>query len=91
MSWQHVRPARFLLPVPDGVDAAEAVCIPLAYLTAFQMLTRYRRVERHASRRRALGELMRPVSAARGAGNPCRSGNRHPPHTQFCSWFAAIC
>src|SRR5271166_6497264 len=34
-----VRPARFLVPVPDGVDTAEAVCIPLAYLTGFQMLT----------------------------------------------------
>jgi NADPH:quinone reductase-like Zn-dependent oxidoreductase len=39
-----IRPARFLVPVPDGVDAAEAVCIPLSYLTAFQMLTRYRRL-----------------------------------------------
>ena len=39
-----IRPARLLVPVPDGVDAAEAVCIPLAYLTAFQMLTRYRRL-----------------------------------------------
>ena len=28
-----IRPARFLVPVPDGVDPAEAVCIPLAYLT----------------------------------------------------------
>jgi NADPH:quinone reductase-like Zn-dependent oxidoreductase len=37
-----IRPARFLVPVPDGVDPAQAVCIPLAYLTAFQMLTRYR-------------------------------------------------
>ncbi|MGO9949441.1 MAG: alcohol dehydrogenase catalytic domain-containing protein [Steroidobacteraceae bacterium] len=37
-----IRPARFLVPVPDGVDPTEAVCIPLAYLTAFQMLTRYR-------------------------------------------------
>src|SRR6202051_4371613 len=36
----ELRPARFLVPVPDGLDAAEAVCIPLAYLTAFQMLTR---------------------------------------------------
>ena len=36
-----IRPAEFLVPVPDGVDPAEAVCIPLAYLTAFQMLTRY--------------------------------------------------
>ncbi len=32
------------MPVPDGVDPAEAVCIPLAYLTAFQMLTRYRQM-----------------------------------------------
>jgi NADPH:quinone reductase-like Zn-dependent oxidoreductase len=39
-----IRPARFLVPVPDGIDPAEAVCIPLAYLTAFQMLTRYRRL-----------------------------------------------
>ena len=37
-----IRPARFLVPVPDGVDPTEAVCVPLAYLTAFQMLTRYR-------------------------------------------------
>ena len=35
-----VRPARFLVPIPDGVNPAEAACIPLAYLTAFQMLTR---------------------------------------------------
>src|ERR1700720_2359347 len=41
-----IRPARFLVPVPDGVDPAEAVCIPLAYLTAFQMLTRYRNLPR---------------------------------------------
>src|ERR1700688_3263191 len=39
-----IRAARFLVPVPDGVDLAEAVCIPLAYLTAFQMLTRYRQL-----------------------------------------------
>jgi NADPH:quinone reductase-like Zn-dependent oxidoreductase len=39
-----IRPARFLVPVPDGVDAAAAVCIPLAYLTAFQMITRYPRL-----------------------------------------------
>src|SRR5271168_1656504 len=35
-----VRPARCLGPVPYGVDPAEAVCIPLAYLTAFQLPTR---------------------------------------------------
>jgi NADPH:quinone reductase-like Zn-dependent oxidoreductase len=43
-----IRPAGFLVPVPDGVDPAEAVCIPLAYLTAFQMLTRYRTLPRGA-------------------------------------------
>jgi len=37
-----IRPARDLVPVPDGIDPAEAVCMPLAYLTALQMLTRYR-------------------------------------------------
>jgi NADPH:quinone reductase-like Zn-dependent oxidoreductase len=44
-----IRPAGFLVPVPDGVDPAEAVCIPLAYLTAFQMLTRYRNLPRGAT------------------------------------------
>jgi NADPH:quinone reductase-like Zn-dependent oxidoreductase len=39
-----IRPARFLVPIPVGVDPAEAVCIPLAYLTAFQMLTRCQRL-----------------------------------------------
>jgi NADPH:quinone reductase-like Zn-dependent oxidoreductase len=37
-----IRPSRFLVPVPGGIDPAKAVCIPLAYLTAFQMLTRCR-------------------------------------------------
>jgi NADPH:quinone reductase len=37
-----IRPSRFLVPVPSGIDPADAVCIPLAYLTAFQMLTRCR-------------------------------------------------
>src|SRR5271170_2611201 len=44
-----IRPSRFLVPVPDGVDPAEAVCIPLAYLTAFQMLTRCRKLPSSAS------------------------------------------
>jgi NADPH:quinone reductase-like Zn-dependent oxidoreductase len=44
-----IRPARFLVPVPDGVDPAAAVCIPLAYLTAFQMLTRFRHLPRGAA------------------------------------------
>jgi NADPH:quinone reductase-like Zn-dependent oxidoreductase len=37
-----IRSAGSLVPVPDGVDPAEAVCIPFAYFTAFQILTRYR-------------------------------------------------
>ena len=37
-----IRPSRFLVPVAAGIDLADAVCVPLAYLTAFQMLTRCR-------------------------------------------------
>jgi NADPH:quinone reductase-like Zn-dependent oxidoreductase len=44
-----IRPAKFLVPVPEGVDPAEAVCIPLAYMTAFQMLTRYEPLPRGAT------------------------------------------
>jgi NADPH:quinone reductase-like Zn-dependent oxidoreductase len=40
-----IRPARYLVPVPNGVDLAAAVCVPLAYLTAYQMLTRYRHLQ----------------------------------------------
>jgi uncharacterized DUF497 family protein len=41
-----IRPGRFLVPVPNGVDLAEAVCIPLSYLTAL-----------HEARFQALGEI----------------------------------
>ncbi len=44
-----VRPAWMLVPVPDGLDPAVAVCIPLAYLTAFQMLTRVATLRRGAT------------------------------------------
>lgn len=37
-----VRPAASVVAVPEGLDPAEAVCMPLAYLTAYQMLTRLR-------------------------------------------------
>ncbi len=40
-----IRPAKLLIPVPEGIDPAQAVCIPLAYLTAFQMLTRYKHLK----------------------------------------------
>lgn len=35
-----IRPAERLVVVPDGIDPAVAVCVPLAYMTAYQMLTR---------------------------------------------------
>jgi NADPH:quinone reductase-like Zn-dependent oxidoreductase len=44
-----IRPARYLVPVPNDVDPAEAACVPLAYLTAYQMLTRYRPLQRGAT------------------------------------------
>jgi NADPH:quinone reductase-like Zn-dependent oxidoreductase len=44
-----IRPTRYLVPVPDGIDPDDAVCMPLAYLTAFQMLTRYRSLSRGAT------------------------------------------
>jgi NADPH:quinone reductase-like Zn-dependent oxidoreductase len=43
------RPARNLVPVPAGIDPAEAVCIPLTYVTAWQMLTRFRTFPRNAT------------------------------------------
>lgn len=33
-------PQRELIPVPPGLDPAEAVCLPLNYITAYQMLRR---------------------------------------------------
>ncbi|WP_149262782.1 nitroreductase family deazaflavin-dependent oxidoreductase [Actinomadura sp. K4S16] len=38
-------PATRLLPVPDGVDAAGAVCLPLTYVTAYQLLHRAAHVQ----------------------------------------------
>ena len=35
-----LRPAASLIRVPEGIDPAESVCLPLAYITAYQMLTR---------------------------------------------------
>jgi NADPH:quinone reductase-like Zn-dependent oxidoreductase len=44
-----IRPSRFLVAVPESIDPAEAVCIPLAYLTALQMLTRCRNIRSGAT------------------------------------------
>lgn len=44
-----VRPASGLVPVPEGVDPAEAVCLPLAYMTAYQMLARAAAIEAGAT------------------------------------------
>jgi NADPH:quinone reductase-like Zn-dependent oxidoreductase len=38
-------PQREFVPVPAGLDAAEAVCLPLNYMTAYQMLHRSARVK----------------------------------------------
>ena len=64
-----IRPAHFLVPVPDGVDPAEAVCIPLAYLTAYQMLTRYRRLPR--------GETILVIGASGTVGTALLDLARH--------------
>jgi NADPH:quinone reductase-like Zn-dependent oxidoreductase len=78
---QHaIRPADWLVRVPEGVDPAEAVCIPLAYLTAFQMLTRYRRL---APGRRSWSSGLRARSArrcsiSRGISASGRSGPARP-------------
>src|SRR5229473_6315028 len=65
-----IRPARFLVPVPDGIDPAEAVCIPLAYLTAFQMLTRYRRLPRGAT-----------ILVIGASGTQSHARHEHPRHS----------
>lgn len=44
-----LRPAAGLVPVPQGIDPAEAVCLPLAYMTAYQMLTRAAAVSQGAT------------------------------------------
>ena len=40
------RPASSLVPVPDGLDPAEAVSLVLSYMTAYQMLHRSAKVQR---------------------------------------------
>jgi NADPH:quinone reductase-like Zn-dependent oxidoreductase len=64
-----IRPARFLVSVPDGIDPAEAVCIPLAYLTAFQLLTRYRNLP--------LGATILVIGASGTVGTALLDLSRH--------------
>jgi NADPH2:quinone reductase len=40
------RPERSLVPIPDGLDPAEAVSLVLSYVTAYQMLHRAAKVQR---------------------------------------------
>ncbi len=54
-------PAASLVPVPDGVDAAEAVALVLNFLTAQQMLHRFKRVR--------AGERVLVHGAAGGVGD----------------------
>ena len=67
-----IRPAHFLVAVPDGVDPAEAVCIPLAYLTAFQMLTRYTSPTAgcHDTRHRRLGHRRHRLARSGASSRP---------------------
>ncbi|MFQ5613733.1 MAG: medium chain dehydrogenase/reductase family protein [Anaerolineae bacterium] len=53
-------PAEMVVPVPDGVDPAEAVCLILNYLTAYDMLHRLAKVK--------AGERLLIHSAAGGVG-----------------------
>lgn len=64
-----VRPARVLVPVPDGIDPAEAVCVPLAYMTAWQMLTRCCRL--------AAGDTILVVGASGTVGTALLDLARH--------------
>jgi len=64
-----IRPASGLVPVPPGVDPAEAVCLPLAYLTAYQMLTRFRRL--------AAGETILVIGASGTVGTALLDLARH--------------
>jgi NADPH:quinone reductase-like Zn-dependent oxidoreductase len=41
-----IRPVQMLVPVPDGIDPVEAVCMPLSFLTAYQMLIRIKKFTR---------------------------------------------
>ena len=41
-----LRPADSLVPVPDGLDTAEAVSLVLSYVTAYQMLHRSAKIQR---------------------------------------------
>ena len=41
-----IRPADSLVPVPEGIDPAEAVSMVLSYVTAYQMLHRIAKVKR---------------------------------------------
>lgn len=42
-------PADRVVPVPDGIDPGQAACIPLAYVTAYQMLVRVRQLPEGAT------------------------------------------
>lgn len=57
-----VRRAEDLVPVPEGVDPVEAVCMPLSFLTAYQMFLRIRQFKRGDS------ILIHGASGAAGTG-----------------------
>src|SRR5271155_4114824 len=88
-----IRPARFLVPVPEGIDPAEAVCIPLAYLTAYQMLTRYRRLAPGATilvvgASGTVGTALLDLARQCGASLPGEAGT--PPSTRSAARISIV-
>jgi NADPH:quinone reductase-like Zn-dependent oxidoreductase len=81
-----IRPARFLVPVPSNLDPAEAVCMPLAYLTAYQMLTRYRHLPRGdvLGRQHPHGRALRRKGDRLSGQGFCRGRARHHAGRRRC-------
>lgn len=80
-----LRPAAGVVVVPDGIDPAEAVCIPLAYLTAHQMPARPRVLPTGARPRRRRRRHGRHRAARSGA----RDGGRRGACARRCRGSAA--
>jgi NADPH:quinone reductase-like Zn-dependent oxidoreductase len=66
-------PQRELVPVPSGLDAAEAVSLVLNYVTAYQMLHRSAKVR--SGQRVLFHGVGRGRHGTPAAGAPCRTGD----------------
>ena len=92
-------PQRELVPVPSGLDAAEAVSLVLNYVTAYQMLHRLRqgqtgpaRVDSRRGRRGRLGTLAAwaPRAGWRCTGPVHREGRRPFPTSAVSQLITSI-